>query len=595
LEHFDAISDSPNQIYNYALPFCPSSSWLKKHYTAELSQAVNVVKGTLTDWGTCLRTVTFDSFALAISYGNSIIAVGLEGYSNNIMILNAITGSQAAVLSSHTDSVGSLVFSSDGRLLVSGSDDGAVKLWDVQTGGVVKTFCGHISNVMSVSISQDCSRIVSGSFDKTICLWDIPTGECLQSVALEKPVDYVGFYPTNHTHFISCSGGKFQQWDINGHQTRPTYNASHIVFSSGYTQFALCNQESITIQNSDSGAIMAEIHLPEGSAAKCCCFSPDGSLVAVASKKTIYVWNIDRIIPCLIVTLAGHTGNITSLVFSSPSSLVSVSWDTSAKFWEIGVSSTDQVKTDIKSHPSASTGIVFVSLQAKEGIVISGQGDGVVKIWDILTGLCKTSFQTLSRENFRGDAQLIDGKLLCIWQSKDNVCFWDSERGQFPHRLDLSQSSGFRISGDGSKVFSVNSIEGFSKIQAWSTWTWELVGQVVLENGEICFLDPFHAGGSKVWVQFRDLTTRGWDFGISGSSPLLLSNPSSGRPWLDFISDKWNNCPPFLKNTVSGKSVFGLSGQYAEAHSIQWDGQYLVALYGDGEILILDFKHLCSQ
>jgi WD40 repeat protein len=111
-----------------------------------------------------------------LSYHNNSIAVGSEP--GDIIILNAITGSQTAVLSGHTDEVNCLTFSSDGTSLVSGSDDCTVKLWDVQTGGVVKTFSGHTDWVWSVSISADCTIIASGSSDNTICLWNIQTGEC---------------------------------------------------------------------------------------------------------------------------------------------------------------------------------------------------------------------------------------------------------------------------------------------------------------------------------------------------------------------------------------------------------------------------------
>jgi WD40 repeat protein len=559
----------------------------------ETSQVVNVVKGSSAGWGTCSRTVTFGGRPRVISYGNSTIAVGFTPGSNNIVILNALTGSQAAVLSSHTGWVRSIVFSSDERLLVSGSNDTTVKLWDVQTGGVVKTFYGHTSTILSLSISSDSTRIVSGSSDQRLHLWDVQTGECCQSIVLKYTVDFVCFYPTKHEHLISLSGGKVQQWDSKGHQTGSIYNSFYIAFSSDYTQFALCDKNAVAVQNFESGVIMAEIHLPDGSDVQCCCFSPDGSLVAIASEKIVYVWNIASSVPHLVATFIGHINTITSLVFTSLSSLVSASRDRSVKFWQVGASSTNT--TDIKPHPSTSASVQFVSMQAKEGIAFSADSRGVVKIWDISTGLCRTSFETPARDVFWGDAQLIDGRLLFIWHLKGKICIWDSESGQSPHRLDSSKSSGFRISEDGSKVFSVNSIKGVSKIQAWSAWTWEPAGNVVLEDGEICRLDSFRAGGSKVWVQFKDLTTRGWDFGISGSSPLLLSNPSSGRPYLDFISGVWNNGPSFLKNTASGKSIFRLSGKYAGAHSIQWDGQYLVAGYGDGEVLILDFKHLCSQ
>jgi len=60
LEYFDAIHDSPSQIYHSALPFSPSSSQLRKYYATELSQEVEVVKGLPVEWGMCSRTVALD-------------------------------------------------------------------------------------------------------------------------------------------------------------------------------------------------------------------------------------------------------------------------------------------------------------------------------------------------------------------------------------------------------------------------------------------------------------------------------------------------------------------------------------------------------
>ena len=83
-----------------------------------------------------------------------------------------------AILSGHIAEVASLTFLSDGTLLISGSADQTLKLWDVQTGGVIKTLCDHTGPVNSVSISSNHTTIASGSKDHTIHLRDIQTGKC---------------------------------------------------------------------------------------------------------------------------------------------------------------------------------------------------------------------------------------------------------------------------------------------------------------------------------------------------------------------------------------------------------------------------------
>jgi len=550
-----------------------------------------VVRGTEAGWGTCSHTVSLGVKVSALSYWNNSVAVGSEF--EDITILDAITGSQTAVLSGHTSGVYCLTFSSDGGSLVSGSGDGTVKLWDVQTGGVVKTFGDDIGLVWAVCFSADCTRVASGSWDHTVCLWDIQTGECLCSIKQQDYVGYIGFSPMDPQHLISRSRNKLWWWDVNGHQIPPLCDGFHISFSPDSTQFALCNEKVITVQSTDSRAIVAEFHVADARA-EFCYFSPDGRLVAAAAGNTAYVWDIASPDPHLVGTFVGHTGYITSLIFSSPSSLISASGDKSVRFWKIGALSADQVPIDPGSHKTTLSSITSVSLQASAGIAISSDKDGVVKIWDLSTSLHKATFQIPAAKDMTtgiGDAKLIDDQLIFAWCYNGKIHIWDAGKGEVIKKLDAPQCMGLRISGDGSTLIFLSD----GCIQAWSMWTWEPVGEVKLDN--LPYLDPLCTESSRVWIYFElSSGQEGWDFGVSGPSPISF-DPSTGRPPLDFIGGpSWQtHSPSWIKDTTTGKEIFRLRGKYASSNDVQWDGQYLVAGYMSGEVLILDFSHVLPQ
>jgi hypothetical protein len=108
--------------------------------------------------------------------------------------------------------------------------------------------------------------------------------------------------------------------------------------------------------------------------------------------------------------------------------------------------------------------------------------------------------------------------------------------------------------------------------------------------------DTFRMDGSKVLVRHGESSVQGWDFGVPGSTPIQFSQTSPDRPHLNLIDVReWlENSPVRIEDSVTGKEVFQLYGKYAKPSATQWDGQYLIAGYESGDVLILDFSNALS-
>ncbi len=82
-------------------------------------------------------------------------------------------------VSAHSHVVSCLCLSSDSKILVSGSRDQSVKIWNLETGELFRILKGHSDGVCAVALSPDGKIIASGSIDKTIRLWHLESGELL--------------------------------------------------------------------------------------------------------------------------------------------------------------------------------------------------------------------------------------------------------------------------------------------------------------------------------------------------------------------------------------------------------------------------------
>jgi len=125
------------------------------------------------------------------------------------------------------EEVWNISLSPNGKTVASGSGDGRVRLWDVETKKVVATWTGHIDIVRSLCWSVDGERVVSGSEDGTIRVWDVESGDTVPGpIKTGHQFVSVVIYSPDTTKI--ATGGAFEDalkiWDAKKKDRQPAFH-----------------------------------------------------------------------------------------------------------------------------------------------------------------------------------------------------------------------------------------------------------------------------------------------------------------------------------------------------------------------------------
>jgi len=287
-----------------------------------------------------------------------------------------------ATLKGHTDFVRGVAITPDGRLIVSGSWDRTIKVWNVLTNQLLATLEGHTGSVWCVAITPDGKRIVSGSSDKKIKIWD---GDNYQLLAtLEGHLNEVmGVAITSDgNRVVSCSCDKTVKiWDSQNYKLLATLegHTNHVlrvaISFDGNCVVSGSRDNTIRVWNGQSHQLLAKLEGHLGCVYGIAVSSDGKRIVTSGEDKTIKVWDGNSL--KLIATLEGHTDAVRVVAISPEGKrIISGSWSKTVMVWD---GKSFKALATLIGH----TGAIYGASVTDEGkIIVSGSDDSTVKVWD---------------------------------------------------------------------------------------------------------------------------------------------------------------------------------------------------------------------
>jgi WD40 repeat protein len=270
------------------------------------------------------------------------------------------TTSEQDSLIGHADWIRSIAFSSDGKTLLSGSNDKTARLWDVQTGQLLHLLTGHRERIKCVGMSPDGELLLSSSVDSVVKTWSRSqlsarkTGDCHYTIkASSKPMTL-------------------------GYALPVSPNPDRPYFATG------AEHGRVALWHLETGEAIRSIQA-HTSAVTALTFSPDGRfLVSGSNNSTIKLWDLESAAeqPVFVINHA-HLSQVLSIAISSQTqTIVSSGADRTIKLWNLRNGEKESPHI-LKGHAGQ---VYCIGMSPDGSTIASASADFTVKLWDIQSG-----------------------------------------------------------------------------------------------------------------------------------------------------------------------------------------------------------------
>ncbi|XP_071495123.1 WD repeat-containing protein 48-like [Diadema antillarum] len=166
--------------------------------------------------GFCMSTLrTHKDYVKALAYAKDKEWVASAGLDKQIFLwdvntLTALTATNNTVttssLNGQKDSIYSLAMNQSGSVIISGSTEKVLRVWDPKSCAKIMKLKGHTDNVKALVINRDGTQCLSGSSDGTIRLWSLGQQRCVATYRIHE--EGVWALQANDAFTTFYSGGR---------------------------------------------------------------------------------------------------------------------------------------------------------------------------------------------------------------------------------------------------------------------------------------------------------------------------------------------------------------------------------------------------
>ncbi len=585
----------------------------------------------------------------AISPDGQLFALGAG--TSTLKIFNTNDGSFVKSLTGHTSWMNGLAWSYDGTKIASASSDNTIRIWSVSGGYTTQTISNTFTDhTLCVAFSPDGRYVAAGGYETVVKVYDVNSGSLVRTLyGLKGNVWSVRFTDDGRSLVGGDASGNLQVWETSSWSaTKTAYHSgtiSHITFTADGTKMITSSagsnakiwswpslKEVNTLTHSDKVWSSAVI--------------PGDRFVATASwDKSVKIW--DMASGTAKQTLSGHTGNVCIVLASSDGTrLISAGDDNTIRVWNLSGASGGQLAQGggpfdvtlnktvsyelsgdynrggaINSDGSkfaiggkdgllkvfSSSGSLLHTLRGHSSwvnavsfsgrdILASGCSDKSIRIWNTATGSLTRTINTAG--DIIAMAISADGRWVAGGGFGKDVTVYDANTGSLIRALSGHTGSiwGMQFSPDGRYLLSG---DGDGNIKVWNTSSWSLE-RTAFQSGWVTHFE-FTKDGQKVVSTSYGNTVKVWSF---PSMSELRSMSHTSNVWMAALSpdDKYifsGGADNVVRvwELATGSSVKTLSGHTKNVGVVlaSSDGRQLVSASDDNTIKLWNVSGVGQQ
>jgi WD40 repeat protein/tRNA A-37 threonylcarbamoyl transferase component Bud32 len=281
------------------------------------------------------------------------------------------------------DAVRSISYSPDGRYVASGSNDNAVRVWNIQSGEMrVLGRCGAAGTgfayVSAVHFAPDSSTVASASNDKTLRLWSVKEDGMRILGKYRHPLRSISFAHDGGSIVSGSSDGTVLLWDVETGEVEIVGKCDGVVWAVS--------------------------------------FSPDDRhIVSESDDKTLRIWDVRT---KEVQTFKSEDDDVRSLAYSPDGkNIAAATWDHRIRLWEV-------LTHRMRVLGECDGAVRSVSYSPDGEHLASGSDDKIVRMWNVLTGRCR--ILGLCDDVVSSVVFSPDGKTVASGSWDNTVRLWDA-------------------------------------------------------------------------------------------------------------------------------------------------------------------------